>query len=272
MAAKASSGPDSAARREPSRESESIPIVLYKRDREQEKLLAETREREKKTRELLLKAKERYQEAAAKIGQFFPKKTAILEQLQRKEAKLREMQARIEAVARYQTNCKLFMQRGNVFEKQVHDTKDKIIEIIRKEYENEQKLVIVFRRKDYLERMISRKTEKHITLRAKFDEMLKQQHDTVKMHNEIRGNIQESISKAKAAYEKCIELAPKILERQKKVRLLEAGVYGLEMRINAKEDQLKKTKKDIEFMKQESERTKVEAMVRLERKMRKLKH
>ncbi len=143
--------------------------------------------------------------------------------------------------------------------------------MIRKEHENEQKLVIVFRRKDNLERLISRHNEKHISLRKKYDEMLKQQHDTVAMYNELRGNIKESISKAKNAYEKCVEIAPKLLMAQKKVRLLEAGIYGIEMKINAKEDEIKKIKKDTEYKRQEYERMKIETMVRLERKMKTLK-
>ncbi len=131
--------------------------------------------------------------------------------------------------------------------------------------------MIAFRRKDNLERLITRHNERHIASRKKYEEMLKQQHESVAMYNDVRATIIESINKAKDAYEKSVEIAPKLLVAQKKVRLLEAGVYGLEMKINAKEDELKKYKKDIEYKRQEYERLKIETMVRFEKKLHNFK-
>eukprot|EP00794_Sanderia_malayensis_P006125 gene6125-6829_t len=256
---------------EPFRDTEDISMILYKRAKEQEKLLLETRKRESRTRELIGKEKRRQEAATKEIGKILQKRAKLMEELSLKEDKLRTMKDRIEIVERFKQNCKLFLERGNVAEKKIKETRDEIDKVIAKEYENEQKLVIAFRRKDNLERLISRHQEKQIAFKSKYEEMLKQQHDSVAMYNEIRGGIMESISKAKSAYEKCIEIAPKLLVEQKRVRLLEAGVYGIEMKINAREDELKKIKKDKEYKRQEYERMKIESMVRLERKMHKMK-
>ena len=144
-------------------------------------------------------------------------------------------------------------------------------QVIVKERDNEQKLVVVYRRKDNLERLISRLREKHSDAKARYTSKLAQHREAIAFQQEVRNNIKASIDRAKQAYEKSIEIAPKILELQKKVRLLGASVHGLEFKINIKEDELKKIRKETELKKQEHERLKLEQMARLDRKMRKLK-
>ena len=140
-----------------------------------------------------------------------------------------------------------------------------------KEHENEQKLVVVYRRKDNLERSISRLNEKQSFTKARYKDKWAQHRDVVTFQQQVRNNIKDSIDRAKKAYEKCVEIAPKVLELQKKVRLLEASVYGLEMKVNSREDELKQIRKDKEYLKQEHERLQLETMIRLEKKMKKMK-
>ena len=131
-------------------------------------------------------------------------------------------------------------------------------------------MVIVYRRKDNLDRLISRLREKHSVAKARYKDKLTQHREAVTFQQQVRNNIKDSIDRAKSAYEKCVEIAPKVLELQKKVRLLETSVYGLEMKINSREDELKQIRKDKEYVKQEHERLKLEQMIRLEKKMKKL--
>lgn len=131
-------------------------------------------------------------------------------------------------------------------------------------------MVVVYRRKDNLDRMISRLREKHSVSKARYNDKLSQHREVVAFQQQVRNNIKDSIERAKAAYEKCVEIAPKVLYLQKKVRLLEASIYGMEMKINSKEDELKKLRKDKEFVRQEHERLQIEQMVRLEKRMRKM--
>lgn len=118
--------------------------------------------------------------------------------------------------------------------------------------------------------MISRLREKHSVSKARYNDKLSQYREAVTFQQQVRNNIKDSIDRAKAAYEKCVEIAPKVLELQKKVRLLEASIYGIEMKINSKEDELKKIRKEKEFVRQEHERLQIEQMVRLDKKMRKM--
>ena len=122
-----------------------------------------------------------------------------------------------------------------------------------------------------MERLISRLREKDSVAKARYNDKLTQHNESVAFQQQVRHNIKDSIDRAKTAYEKCVEIAPKVLELQRKVRLLENSVYGLEMKINSREDELKKIKKDKEFVRQEHERLKLEQMIRLEKKMKKLK-
>ena len=68
-----------------------------------------------------------------------------------------------------------------------------------------------------------------------------------------------------------MELAPKVLESQRKVRLLENSIYGIEMKINNTEDEIKRIRKEKEFKKAELDRLKTEQMLRLEKKMKSFK-
>lgn len=130
---------------------------------------------------------------------------------------------------------------------------------------------MVYRRKDYLERIISRHHEKHHAAKGRYNEKIKQHREAIAFYEEVRGNIKSSIERAKVAYEKCVELAPKVLESQRKVRLLENSIYGIEMKINNTEDEIKRIRKEKEFKKAELDRLKTEQMLRLEKKMKSFK-
>lgn len=114
---------------EPMRETEDIAMILYKRGKEQEKQLAETLRREKETRGKLGKAKERYQVAMAKVSSILPKKADIEQRILLKEGKIRQTNERIIMLDRFIDNCKLFLEKGNIYEAKVHETKDKINEV-----------------------------------------------------------------------------------------------------------------------------------------------
>ncbi len=114
---------------EPLRETEDISMILYRRAKEQEALLSATRKRETQTREAIGKAKRRKEVATKEIGKILPKKAALLHQITLKEAKLKEIGERIEIVQRFKENCKLYLERGNVAERKIRETKDTINEV-----------------------------------------------------------------------------------------------------------------------------------------------
>lgn len=114
---------------EPLRETEDIAMLLYKRGKEQEKHLAETLRREKETRGKLGKAREKYQVAMGKVSSILPKKANIEQQILQKEGKIRKARERILLLERFVDNCKLFLEKGNVYEGKVRETQDKINEV-----------------------------------------------------------------------------------------------------------------------------------------------
>ena len=114
---------------EPLRETEDIAMLLYKRGKEQEKQLAETLKREKETRGLLNKERERYQSAMAKVSSILPRKADFEQRILLKEGKVNQVQERIVLLDRFIDNCRLFLEKGNIYEAKVRETQDKINEV-----------------------------------------------------------------------------------------------------------------------------------------------
>ena len=114
---------------EPLKETEDISMLLYKRGKDQEKQLLETVKRERATRELLWKAKQRYDTAIKQVGALLPKRGDLEYKLSLKEEKIRKANERILIMERFMDNCRIYIEKGNIYEAKVIETKEKINEV-----------------------------------------------------------------------------------------------------------------------------------------------
>ena len=248
------------------RESEDLSIILYKRHHELAKRYRELKLREERANAKIKETEDRLAKAQQSSKDLICKRMAVQEKLERKEFKLQALEQRLDGIQRNTERCDADIEIAKQYKSTAGEVEQQLSAAIDVGYKKTQALIKANKKKDFLQRMLLVKEDNYRTIKQREMEVEEQRNAMVKQEKDMKQAFKEAIANATEAYHNCVEIAPKILLKNEKIKRLEVDLEDLQHKCDVRDDQLRKVRKEVRFLKDKLEMHSVELTVKKERK------